>query len=105
MEQSPTRTVTHLLQQRREGMPLVYEKLRRIAAGYLRRERQDLTFQATAVVHEAYLRLSRSKQGSGNALLLFFNPAFNRTRAGTVPTCRRRRFHRRRTAWTRRPMQ
>ncbi len=38
-------------------MPLVYEELRRIAAGYLRRERQDHTLQATAVVHEAYLRI------------------------------------------------
>jgi RNA polymerase sigma factor (TIGR02999 family) len=38
-------------------MPLVYGDLRRIAAGYARRERQDPTLQATAIVHEAYLRL------------------------------------------------
>lgn len=36
---------------------LVYEELRRIAAGYLRRERRDHTLQPTALVHEAYLRL------------------------------------------------
>ncbi len=38
-------------------MPLVYEELRRLARDYLRRERADHTLQATALVHEAYLRL------------------------------------------------
>src|SRR4051812_148656 len=38
-------------------MPLVYEELRRLARNYLRRERGDHTLQATALVHEAYLRL------------------------------------------------
>ncbi len=38
-------------------MPLVYEELRRLAAQYLRRERPDHTLQATALVHETYLRL------------------------------------------------
>jgi len=38
-------------------MPLVYDELRRLAAGYLRRERFDHTLQPTALVHEAYLRL------------------------------------------------
>lgn len=38
-------------------MPLVYEELRRLARNYLRRERRDHTLQATALVHEAYLRL------------------------------------------------
>lgn len=38
-------------------LPLVYEELRRLAAGYLRRERPEHTLQATAVVHEAYMRL------------------------------------------------
>ena len=37
--------------------PLVYEELRRIARLFLRRERSDHTLQATALVHEAYLRL------------------------------------------------
>jgi RNA polymerase sigma factor (TIGR02999 family) len=39
-------------------MPLVYEELRRHAADCLRRERGDHTLQATALVHEAYLRLA-----------------------------------------------
>lgn len=38
-------------------MPLVYGELRAIAARHLRREPSGLTLQATAVVHEAYLRL------------------------------------------------
>lgn len=38
-------------------MPLVYDELRRIAARYMRRERPGQTIQATALVHEAYLRL------------------------------------------------
>jgi RNA polymerase sigma factor (TIGR02999 family) len=38
-------------------MPLVYEELRRVARAYLQRERKDHTLQATALVHEAYLRL------------------------------------------------
>src|SRR6185436_387504 len=37
--------------------PLVYDELRRIAAKVLRREREGHTLQATAIVHEAYLRL------------------------------------------------
>jgi RNA polymerase sigma factor (TIGR02999 family) len=37
--------------------PLVYEELRRLARGYMRAERGSHTLQATAVVHEAFLRL------------------------------------------------
>jgi len=40
-----------------ELMPLVYSELRRLAANYLRRERQNHTLQATALVNEAYLKL------------------------------------------------
>ena len=38
-------------------LPLVYDELRRVAERYLRRERPDHTLQATALVHEAYIRL------------------------------------------------
>jgi RNA polymerase sigma factor (TIGR02999 family) len=38
--------------------PLVYDELRRIARAYMRRERPGQTIQATALVHEAYLRLA-----------------------------------------------
>src|SRR5262245_46683858 len=36
----------------------LYNELRRLAAAYLRRERPGQTLQATALVHEAYLRLA-----------------------------------------------
>ena len=38
-------------------LPLVYRELHQLAARYLRRERSDHTLQATALVHEAYLKL------------------------------------------------
>ena len=38
-------------------VPLIYRELRRQASRYLRRERRDHTLPATALVHEAYLRL------------------------------------------------
>lgn len=37
---------------------LMYDELRRLAAAYMRRERPGQTLQATALVHEAYLRLA-----------------------------------------------
>jgi len=37
--------------------PLVYERLRRMARGYMRNERPEHTLQATALVNEAFLRL------------------------------------------------
>lgn len=38
-------------------MPLVYDELRRLAGGYLRREQHRQTLQPTALVHEAFLKL------------------------------------------------
>jgi RNA polymerase sigma factor (TIGR02999 family) len=57
--------VTQILQAWSEGdqsaperlMPMVYQELRRLAGDYLGRERSDHTLQATALVHEAYLKL------------------------------------------------
>jgi RNA polymerase sigma factor (TIGR02999 family) len=37
--------------------PVVYEELKRIAAGYMRREGPENSLQPTALVHEAYLKL------------------------------------------------
>lgn len=57
--------ITVLLGQVREGstgagdqlIPLIYAELRRIAGAQLRHERPGHTLQATAVVHEAYIRM------------------------------------------------
>ena len=38
-------------------LPLVYDELRKLAQGYMQNEREDHTLQATALVHEAYIRL------------------------------------------------
>jgi RNA polymerase sigma factor (TIGR02999 family) len=42
-------------------MPLVYDELRRIAARYISRERPGQTLQATALVNEAFVRLSAER--------------------------------------------
>jgi RNA polymerase sigma-70 factor (ECF subfamily) len=38
-------------------LPLVYDELRKLAAAYMANERSDHTLQATALVHDAYIRL------------------------------------------------
>lgn len=50
LEQGDPRAAEHLL-------PLVYDELRKLAAARMAQEQPDLTLQATALVHEAYLRL------------------------------------------------
>ena len=45
-----------------ELMPVVYNELRRLARHYLAQERAPQTIQATALVHEAYLRLAKDKK-------------------------------------------
>jgi RNA polymerase sigma factor (TIGR02999 family) len=40
----------------------LYSELRRLASGYMRRERSHHTLQTTALVHEAYLRLADQKE-------------------------------------------
>jgi RNA polymerase sigma factor (TIGR02999 family) len=65
----PSKEVTRLLASWGQGkpealdqlMPIVYGELRRLAASYLRRERDDHTLQPTALVHEAFLRLVDQK--------------------------------------------
>ena len=56
-------------------LPLVYEELRHLARGYLRRERSDHTLQPTALVHEAYLRLVDSTQINWQSRVHFFGIA------------------------------
>ena len=63
--QNCTAAITRLLTEAGSGdphaadklLPLVYEQLRRLARGQMRRERRGHTLGATALVHEAYLRL------------------------------------------------
>src|SRR3954454_18027488 len=62
--------VTHILSQIEQGdpqaaeklLPLVYDELRKLAAAKLAHEQPGQTLQATALVHEAYLRLVDGQQ-------------------------------------------
>jgi RNA polymerase sigma factor (TIGR02999 family) len=45
-------------------LPLIHEELRRLAAGFLQRERPDHTLQPTALVNEAFLRLANQREVS-----------------------------------------
>ena len=55
-----------------ELMPLVYDELRRIAAGYVSHERPGQTLQATALVNEAFVRMAaeRTRRFSGRTHFL-----------------------------------
>lgn len=65
MTDLPGQTVSQMVTRASQGddralsqlMPLVYDELRRLARGYLGRERPGQTLQPTALVNEAYLRL------------------------------------------------
>lgn len=67
LQRGPSNQVTELLVRWRSGdkaaldslMPLVYGELRQIARRYLSNERSEHTLQSTALVHEAYVRLTQ----------------------------------------------
>ena len=56
-------------------IPLVYGELRRLARSYMRRERADHTMQATALVHEAYLKLVEQRSSNWQSRAHFFGVA------------------------------
>lgn len=56
-------------------IPMVYGELRRLAGGYMRRERVDHTLQATALVHEAYLKLIEQRSVNWQSRAHFFGVA------------------------------
>lgn len=80
MTESSTQSVNSLLLKWRGGdedalrdlLPLVYGELRRLAHYYLRRQRPDHTLQSTALVHEAYLRLVKQREGKFQNRAHFF---------------------------------
>ena len=74
-----------------ELMPLVYDQLRNLAAKKMRGERADQTLQATALVHEAYLRLvDTDKLQSWENRWHFFAAAAEAMRRILVEQARRR---------------
>src|SRR5436853_2092413 len=72
-------------------LPLVYDELRRLAAQKLAQEKPGQTLQATALVHEAYLRLvDTEKAQRWNSRGHFFAAAAEAMRRILIETARRR---------------
>lgn len=91
-------TITQVLNAVEQGeakaealLPLVYEDLRRLAAARLAQERPDQTLQATALVHEAWLRVNRTGQEPWQGRRHFFGAAAEAMRRILVENARRKR--------------
>ena len=77
------RDITRLLARWEEGdaraleelTPIVYKELRQLASHYMRRESNDHTLQPTALVHEAYLRLTGLREAKFHNRTHFFGAA------------------------------
>jgi RNA polymerase sigma-70 factor, ECF subfamily len=82
-------------------MPIVYADLRRVAAGYMRREAAGHALQPTALVHEAYVRLVDQKQVKWRNRAHFFGVAAGMMRRILVDNARRRRAEKRGGDWER----
>jgi len=94
----PMSDVTRILSEIEKGdpraaellLPLVYDELRRLAARRLARESPGQTMQATALVHEAYLRLVGAQDPGWNGRGHFFGAAAEAMRRILVEAARRR---------------
>lgn len=82
-------------------MPLVYEDLRRMAGGYMRREPAGHPLQPTALVHEAYVRLIDQRQVKWRNRAHFFGVAAGMMRRILVDQARLRRAEKRGGGWER----
>jgi RNA polymerase sigma factor (TIGR02999 family) len=95
---SSTHDITRLLGEWAKGnpqaleelTPLVYRELRQLAAGYLKKERQDHTLQPTALVHEAYVRLVNQQNPGWRDRKHFYGVAARVMRQILVEHARRR---------------
>jgi RNA polymerase sigma factor (TIGR02999 family) len=94
--------VTRILNASRDGdagaanelLSLVYEELRRLAAAKMASESPGQTLQATALVHEAWLRLTSDEQRKWNDRTHFFAAAAEAMRRILVDNARRKRAER-----------
>jgi RNA polymerase sigma factor (TIGR02999 family) len=97
MDQAPEQ-VTHLLNAAVAGdphaaqelLPLVYEQLRHLAAARMTQQPPGHTLQATALVHEAWLRLAGSNKTSWENRAHFFSAAAEAMRRILVENARRK---------------
>jgi len=76
-------------------LPLVYEELRVLAAQKMAQEKPGQTLQATALVHEAYLRLLGSEDGGWDNRGHFFKAAAEAMRRILIEKARSKRTRRR----------
>ena len=74
-----------------ELLPLVYDELRRLAASHMARENPGQTLTATALVHEAYERLSSDKQPKWESPGHFFSAAAESMRRILIESARRKK--------------
>ena len=78
-----------------ELLPLVYEELRRLARAHMAGERAEHTLQATALVHEAYLRLVDDKNTVWDGRGHFFAAAAEAMRRILIEHARRKKAQKR----------
>lgn len=85
-----------------ELLPLVYEELRRLAAGRMALEQANQTLQPTALVHEAWLRLTGGKPtGAWNGRAHFFGAAAEAMRRILIERARQKAALKRGSGWER----
>ena len=73
-----------------ELLPLVYEELRRLAAAKMAQQRPGQTLQATALVHEAYLRLTGGVRDQWQNRTHFFRAAAEAMRCILIENARKK---------------
>jgi len=73
----------------RELIPVIYQELHRLAVRHLRHERPNHTLQATALVHEAYIKLVAQRNNDWKNRAQFFAVASNLMRRILVDYARR----------------
>jgi len=78
-----------------ELLPLVYDELRRLAAQKLSQEKSGQTLQATALVHEAWLRLAKFLDQGWKSKEHFFGAAAEAMRRILVDSVRRKQAQKR----------
>ena len=71
-------------------VPLLYDELRALARAHLARERSDHTLQATALVHEAYMRMLGASDPPWNDRSHFFRAAAEAMRRILIEHARKR---------------
>jgi RNA polymerase sigma factor (TIGR02999 family) len=101
--------VTQILSQIESGdpsgagqlLPLIYDELRKLAAAKLAREKPGQTLEATALVHEAYVRLIGSTNQRWDSRGHFFAAAAEAMRRILVENARHKRSQRAGGQWQR----